>query len=111
MTDTPNMNTARVGASAIVLNTGPNAGKVLIVGGADDTSTELYDPVTNTFAPPDQTPTLKVAGGGALTMLDDGKIFVTDPGSTTELFDPVANVFTAGPNSPLSGASTATLLK
>ncbi|MGO9454414.1 MAG: kelch repeat-containing protein [Candidatus Binataceae bacterium] len=112
-TVTPSMNTKRQDASAILLNTG----KVLVVGGIGTdgnplASTELYDPVTNTFAPPEQTPTLKVAGAfDTLTALDDGRILVTDPDTTTELYDPVANVFTLGPASPLSGANTATLLE
>ena len=49
------MNAARYGATASVLTVGPNAGKILIAGGADNTgslaTTELYDPATNTFAP------------------------------------------------------------
>ena len=51
---TASMNSARRNATATTITTGPNAGKILIVGGAG-TSTELYDPTTNSFAPPDQT--------------------------------------------------------
>ncbi|HVN29737.1 MAG TPA: kelch repeat-containing protein, partial [Candidatus Binataceae bacterium] len=57
---TASMNTERVNATATLITTGPNAGKVLIAGGIGNrtgvlASTELYDPTTNTFAPPDQT--------------------------------------------------------
>jgi hypothetical protein len=60
----PPMNTRRGAHSATVILSGKNAGKILIAGGMDKdadkngggvthsvSSTELYDPVTNTFAP------------------------------------------------------------
>src|SRR5260370_7612934 len=58
---TPVMNAARDDATATLL---PD-GKVLIAGGAGNSvplsSTELYDPVTNTFAAPASTPVMTPA--------------------------------------------------
>lgn len=58
------MNSRRVAHTATVILSGKNAGKILIAGGMDKdadkngggvdhgvSSTELYDPATNTFAP------------------------------------------------------------
>ena len=54
----PTMNTARDGAIAALL---PN-GEVLIAGGENNAtslkSAELYNPTTNSFAPPASTPTM-----------------------------------------------------
>jgi hypothetical protein len=56
----PSMNTGRAGHTATVILSGINAGKILIAGGVKTlgtrpvvtpSSTELYDPATNTFAP------------------------------------------------------------
>lgn len=64
ITPGPTMNTRRVVHTATLILSGKNAGKILIAGGMDEdadhngggifhgvSSTELYDPVTNTFAP------------------------------------------------------------
>jgi hypothetical protein len=58
------MNTRRVVHTATLILSGKNTGKILIAGGMDEdadhngggifhgvSSTELYNPVTNTFAP------------------------------------------------------------
>ena len=63
------MNKRRVAQTATVIASGKNAGKILIAGGMEEdidkngsgiahslSSTELYDPATNTFAPPGDTP-------------------------------------------------------
>jgi hypothetical protein len=52
-------------AAVRIMTSGPNAGKVLIAGGYNpenlpSSSTELYDPVTNSFAPPNQTASMVV---------------------------------------------------
>ena len=101
---TPVMNAARSWATATLL---PN-GKVLIAGGAANTSpsgalasTELYDPVTNTFAA--STPMMNAARYVATaTLLPNGKVLIaggTRDGnvglSSTELYDPVTNSFAA----------------
>jgi Kelch motif len=61
----PSMNTARARHSAMAILSGKNAGKILIAGGfetdgrgglVEHSSTELYDPVSNKFAPPGDTP-------------------------------------------------------
>lgn len=114
----PLMRVARAGATATPLKTGPNAGKILIVGGSGRVvdlgtkeiepllaSTELYDPLSNTFAAgpnmhvarEEHTATMIVAGPSA------GKILIAggegDAGflASTELYDPASNRFIAGP--------------
>ncbi len=56
----PSMSTGRAGHTATVIISGKNTGKILIAGGVNSdgvhpvatlSSTELYDPATNTFAP------------------------------------------------------------
>ncbi|MGH7813952.1 MAG: hypothetical protein ACREQI_08125 [Candidatus Binataceae bacterium] len=70
----PSMNSPRVGHTATLIATGPNAGDILIAGGALDTSggnswtvlasTDLYDPASNTFFPAASTPALTNARAG-----------------------------------------------
>src|SRR5262245_52436263 len=67
-------------------------GRVLVVGGVGETSTELYDPATGTWS-----------AGGTLTTprwlheavrLQDGRVLVAGGGAytpTAELYDPAAN--------------------
>jgi hypothetical protein len=95
------MNHARYVATATLLTNG----KVLIAGGTQDgngglSSTELYDPVTNTFAA--STPAMNHSRYAATaTLLPNGKALIaggfSDVGvlSSTELYDPVANTFAA----------------
>ena len=70
---TATMNVAMARATATLLTNGPDAGKVLILGGwsgdypPDLFSTELYDPVTNSFA--SSTPTLSVERGNSTATL------------------------------------------
>jgi hypothetical protein len=102
---TPSMNIAREAATATLLLNG----KVLVIGGYDPLNnvvvleTELYDPVTNTFAV--LTPSLP---GGSTTLLPNGKELV---GGGTKLYDPATNTLAS---TPLTGtaysAATATLL-
>jgi hypothetical protein len=123
---TPLMNTARVYTTATLL---PN-GKVLIAGGisngpfgginfgAVQSSTELYDPVANTFAA--TTPSMNTPRYLArATLLPNGKVLIaggTIDGanalSSTELYDPVTNTFAASTPSMNSGrfSGAATLL-
>jgi len=122
---TPTMNTVRAGAVAISL---PN-GKVLIAGGQVGigtgspalASTELYDPVTNSFAPPGSTPAMNVARSGATAiLLPNGKVLIaggvegTSVLASTELYDPAAQSFVPTGSTPTMNVAralaTATLL-
>jgi len=118
----PQMNTARFGATASVLPSGPNAGKILLVGGFADqadpknsiaivplTSTELYDPASNTFASPARTPTLITARGFHTTtvitsgpkagwlLIAGGQADDRTSLASSELYDPKADRFIGGP--------------
>jgi len=120
------MNTARVAFAAVVLPVGPDAGKVLLVGGSGPapkpgtlvplSSTELYDPISNSFASSSETPTMNIARAGVTaTLLNNGKVLVAGGAQQVELYDPMTNTFTLGPMmnsaSPSGGYMTATLLK
>jgi dihydrofolate reductase len=116
---TPVMNTAREAATATLLRNG----KVLIAGGSDGSiilsSTELYDPTTNTFAK--STPLMNVARDNATaTLLRDGKVLIAGGGgvsaslSSAELYDPATNTFAPSASTPVMNTAryfaTATLL-
>ncbi|MEA2680077.1 MAG: hypothetical protein QOK03_1799 [Candidatus Binataceae bacterium] len=105
-TSTPMMNAGRIFATATLLRNG----KVLIAGGQDLvsshlynslSSTDLYDPNTNTFAPATLTPVMNTARDLATaTALRNGKVLIAGgesfvgapPGTTilssTELYSP-----------------------
>lgn len=96
------------GHRALRLESGPHAGKVLVMGGApyyyiaDATaSADLYNPATNTFAPapnPMQDPRTQFA----LTRLQDGRYLITGGSksanettlATAEIFNPADMSFT-----------------
>ena len=64
---TASMNVARDQMTTTLITTGPDAGKILIAGGNNGialSSTELYDPVTNTFAPLNQTASMNEPAAG-----------------------------------------------
>jgi len=118
---TAKMNVARQQATATLL---PD-GKVLIAGGFDVNgmalaSTELYDPATNTFAPPAGTAKMNATRVDATaTLLPNGKVLIAGgfdinetPLASTELYDPATNTFAAAtPSMHTTHASaTATLL-
>jgi hypothetical protein len=97
----------------------PN-GKVLIIGGLSP-GADLYNPATNSFAPPSQTPTLEIAREQhTATLLPNGKVLVaggsvlsgpTNQTATTELYDFRTNTFSPGPSMSLGRSfATATLL-
>ena len=115
----PPMNTSRAGASATLL---PN-GKVLIAGGLDTASqalksTELYDPVSNSFAA--STPSMNVGRHAAVaSLLPNGKVLIaggisaSDVSFSVELYDPASNSFAASTppmNMSHAGGATVTLL-
>ena len=114
----PGMNSGRYWYTATVIGAGVNAGKILLVGGVRDdkelespalASSELYDPASNTFAPPRATATMKTARFSHTASVitsgsNTGKILIAggqqDDGdflSATELYDPAANRFEPGP--------------
>jgi len=115
----PALNVATYRATATLL---PN-GKVLIAGGdgpgGTTSSTELYDPATNTLA---AGPTMSAARDWATaTFLPNGKVLIAGGElfangdrtvlTSTDLYDPATNTFAAGPamNAARSDAA-ATLL-
>lgn len=122
--DGPWMKTPRSGHTAMAIPSGRNAGKILFAGGMDadnDTlaSTELYDPVRNTFS---LGPAMRVACAlCTATMIrsgkNAGKILLAggyDPHGVlgaTQLYDPAVNAFEPGPiMHPARVAFTATII-
>ncbi len=102
-----NMSDARVAPSLTLLTKGPNTGKYLIAGGfgaagpAAVSTTDYYDPATNTFtAGPKMT---AEHGEHAAITLTDGRVLIaggTGPTfgtgtSAVEIFDPIAGSFSA----------------
>jgi hypothetical protein len=97
------MTTARAGHSATLLLDG----RVLIVGGDQTGTAELYDPATGIFTPAGNGTT---GHGGTATLLPDGRVLIAG-GSNWELYDPSTGSFTpAGSLSTGAGGFTATLL-
>ncbi len=98
-TPTGSMAMGRSGHTATRLQTGPNAGKVLVVGG-NGTSAELYDPdaidsvtgIRGTWS--DTGPLTTTRAGHTATLLPSGKVLVAGgysyPGilASAELYDP-----------------------
>ena len=114
---TGSMGTLRTHHTATLL---PN-GKVLIVGGFDNTSwlasAELYDPSTGTFA---STGSMNLAPqqGHTATLLPSGRVLVVGATSppdwqiVCELYDPSTGVFsTTGPTGKPRNGHSATLLR
>ena len=114
----PGMNSGRYWYTATVIGAGVNAGKILLVGGVRDdkelespalASSELYDPASNTFAPPRATATMKTARFSHTASVitsgsKTGKILIAGGQqddrhllSSTELYDPATNRFEPGP--------------
>lgn len=109
----PAMNVAREGHTTTVITAGPNAEKILIAGGLDTNgqylaSTDLYDPLTNTFA---VGPTMRVArsehtataiasGRSAGMILLAGGVGYPGVLASAELYDPATNKFARPPKTP-----------
>jgi len=97
------MTTARAGHAATLLLDG----RVLIVGGDQTGTAELYDPGAGTFTP---TGNGTIGHGGAATLLPDGRVLIAG-GSKSELYDPSNGGFTpAGALFTSQGGFTSTLL-
>jgi hypothetical protein len=121
---TPHMNDARDSATATLLTNG----KVLIAGGLVSptffhiapsflSSTEIYDPASNTFAP--STPSMNAGHASATaTLLPNGEVLIAggfgNAGflSSTEIYDPASNTFASSTPSMnhARDSATATLL-
>jgi hypothetical protein len=118
--DTASMNAARLYVTATLLP----SGKVLIAGGfsfpssSPLSSTELYDPATNSFAAAADTASMNAARISATaTHLPSGKVLIaggSNGGATTELYDPATNSFAAAADTASMNVgrefATATLL-
>jgi N-acetylneuraminic acid mutarotase len=105
---TGNMIDARFQHTALLLTTGPNAGKVLVVGGYGVgilplASAELYDPSTGLWS---STGSMSVARTiHSAVMLPNGKVLVMGgldllgtQLNSTELYDPVSGIWTTTNN-------------
>jgi hypothetical protein len=128
------MGTARGAHAAVILTTGPDSGKVLIVGGITNSggllsaifSAELFDPVATTFSPAANVmndarafPTATVLSSGDVLIVGGFTNFFSAQvngatgslnslfGSTlksAELYDPIATTFTCVPGSGFGGS-------
>ena len=104
-TATGDMTAARASHTATLLQDG----KVLIVGGDETGTAELYDPATGTFTPTGNMSTGH--GGNAATLLPDGRVLIVG-GSKSELYDPSTGIFSATGNMvEVQTGFTATLLR
>jgi hypothetical protein len=130
------LNEARSGHTAIRLTVGPNAGKVLVIGGikrleGEETSEvlsscELYDPTAKTWSTTwasgedisilttaryNHTATPLQDGTGRILVIGGFTAALSDPTTITEIFDPTTNTWTDGPTLRQGrGNHTATLL-
>jgi len=105
-----NMSVARLGPTATLLNDG----RVLIAGGAQDASAEIYDPSSGRFAR--TRGDMQVAGRKqhTATLLRDGRVLIAGGSglASAELFDPKTETFASIGNMPVERSDhTATLLK
>lgn len=102
-TTTAAMASARADHGAVLLTTGPNAGKVLVLGGYLTTglvtnTVELYDPATPAWTP--APPMAQARQAPSAVVLGDGRVLVAGgyaSGSlaSAELYDPVMNTWSA----------------
>jgi len=99
----PVMLEGRIGAAAMLIKNGPNAGKVLVTGGINRESgalkrSELYDPSDSTFS---MGPNLSADFYSQPAIeISNGKMagwFLLANAYPSALYDPVANHFSAGP--------------
>jgi WD40 repeat protein len=107
------MATYRVSHTATLLRNG----RVLMAGGSDDSSAEIYDPKTGTFSPTGSM--TDVRSGHTATLLADGRVLIAG-GSThaesysatsAEIYDPVTGTFSpTGAMATARMGHTATLL-
>lgn len=87
---TGDMTTARAGHTATLLANG----RVLIIGGVQDLSAEIYDPSTGMFSPTAGLPSAPYSWLGSAALLRDGRVFVAAT-PTAQIYDPLTGRFTA----------------
>lgn len=117
---TGSLTTGRKLAKAVLLTVGPNAGKVLVVGGRDSSnlplaSAELYDPQSGTWSSAGMLSAVRFVHSA--TTLPNGKVLVaggvtgTTPLASAELYDPISGTWTGtGALGVARGGHSATLL-
>ena len=106
------MNQSRAGHTATLLGDG----RVLIAGGRDDKSSELYDPESGQFVEGPEM--VEARSGHSATLLPDGTVLIAGgwdpdykPLSSAEIFDPVADRFvTTGEMTEARAGQIATLI-
>jgi hypothetical protein len=121
--DGPAMKTPRSGHTATAIPSGPHAGRILFAGGTDAdgsklSSTELYDPATNTFSPGPVigaacslcTATVIASGKNAGRILIANHYDSRGPGALLELYDPAVNKFITGPRMNMPDVYSATAI-
>jgi galactose oxidase-like protein/Kelch motif protein len=119
----PAMKMPRSGHTATPIPSGRNAGKILLAGGTDAdgsklSSTELYNPASNTFSPGPVmgaacslcTATVITSGKNAGRVLIANHYDSGGQGAQLELYDPAADKFIAGPRTSMLGVYSATAI-
>ncbi len=105
---TGNLNWLRIDSTATLLRDG----QVLIAGGSNSNTAEVYDPVTGIFTP---TGNLNLARySHTATLLVDGRVLIAggSNSNTAEVYDPVTGIFTPTGNLNLARyRHAATLLR
>ncbi len=97
-----NMTSARVMHMAVRLQDG----RVLLTGGYNNASAEVYNSGGNNFSAVGNMS--KARTGHSTTLLDNGKVLVAGgPDNTTELYDPATQSFSAGPSMTSGGGNRA----
>lgn len=93
ITATASLNQARYGHGAALLTDG----RVLVAGGEGTASTEIYDPVTQTWTPaaPMHEVRWEVGDRTPMPVLPDGRVLVVGGGSgpSAEIYDPESNTW------------------
>lgn len=71
-------------------------GKVLVAGGAQDSSAELLDPTTGTSTLTG--PTVSIHTSAQIYAVGDGRAILVDPGTaSSEVYNPASNTWSVGP--------------